>query len=178
MTLQATNKVVYDGTEFEINSNAYKDIEEKSKDIDKLLGLSEGEKDEAREWLVYDTLINEGHFVRKPQSTEPSIAKALSQPPDPFKTYPTYEPEWTKEKILAERERLIRKEAALLKAQQAEFNQRVKRLKAIEESKQGSNSWMFILFLMFLFTVTFFVFSWPTVMIMLVAVIVLALLMG
>jgi hypothetical protein len=121
MSFESSTKVAYNEEEFEVSGTVFVDIEDNCEAIDKLVGVSEGEKDAAKEWIVYKALIDSGLFVSKPSVPEPQLVKVFTEPQTTLEELPFYEPEkvWTQEKILAEREKLIKREEALLKKERA-----------------------------------------------------------
>jgi hypothetical protein len=141
MTYTTTAEVAYGDELFPVGGSIYADVTDKQEAIDKLIGLSEGEKDTAKEWIAYRALIGEGHFVSKPSEPEPSISKVFAEPlpPDDL-PYQPHEPTWSQSRILAEREKLIKKEEELLKKQKIEFARQIEKYEQVKTKQQFYNS--------------------------------------
>lgn len=118
MSFKTATKVVYGDDEITVNGETFVEIEDSLEAIDKLVGLSEGDKDAAKEWITYNGLINAGYFVSKPTTPEPNLSKTFAEPESSFEPVPFYPPReqiWTQEKILNEREKLLRKQEKLFR---------------------------------------------------------------
>lgn len=134
------NKVEYQGASIEVDDAVYKHWLETQKSISKIVGTSEGEKDNAREWATYNVLFDAGHFVSKPVEAPQSLAQiafmpteatSSSQPSYPeYPNYPTYEEGWTREKILNEKARLLKEKEAFLRKQEMVFARQKKAFQA------------------------------------------------
>jgi hypothetical protein len=127
-TFQTTTDVVYQDETYSVGGICYIELEDKLEALEKVIGLSESERDAAIEWITYNALMAEGIFVSKPKMPEPDLAKTYTTEEEEelnasIPTQPPQETIWSQSKILLEKEKLLRKEAALLKKERELFEQ-------------------------------------------------------
>ena len=100
-------QIEYQEKKYDVSKEKYDEWIENQKAIVKLVGTTESEKDVLSEWCTYNILFDSGHFISKPSEEEPQISKIFNAPTT-GNEFPVYEEGWTKEKILAERAKLLK----------------------------------------------------------------------
>src|SRR4051812_13207596 len=80
MAFNSTANVEYQDVEYPLDALIYVELEDKYDAVNKIVGAPESEKDAAKEWLTYNTLIDNGFFASQPTIPEPTLSQVMNAP--------------------------------------------------------------------------------------------------